>query len=108
MENKFRGFFLVFSPNMLWQYDILTIREGSNVTASDQSKRTRVILALLAVYLSWGSTYLVIRIALVELPPLFLMGIRFFLFGIGIYGYLRMRGAPNPVFGLESTSVSVS
>jgi len=38
----------------------------------------------------------VIRIALAELPPLFLMGIRFFLFGIGIYGYLRMRGAPNP------------
>lgn len=66
------------------------------MTASDQSKRTRVILALLTVYLSWGSTYLVIRIALVELPPLFMMGIRFFLFGIGIYGYLRMRGAPNP------------
>jgi drug/metabolite transporter (DMT)-like permease len=66
------------------------------MTASDQSKRTRVLLALLAVYLSWGSTYLVIRIALVELPPLFMMGIRFFLFGIGIYGYLRMRGAPNP------------
>jgi drug/metabolite transporter (DMT)-like permease len=66
------------------------------MTASDQSRRTRVILALLAVYLSWGSTYLVIRIALVELPPLFMMGIRFFLFGIGIYGYLRMRGAPNP------------
>lgn len=66
------------------------------MTSSDQSKRTGVILALLAVYLSWGSTYLVIRIALVELPPLFMMGIRFFLFGIGIYGYLRMRGAPNP------------
>ena len=48
------------------------------------------------MYLSWGSTYLAIRIALTELPPLFLMGIRFFLFGIGIYVFLRMRGAPNP------------
>jgi len=66
------------------------------MTASEPSRRTRVILALLAVYLSWGSTYLVIRIALDELPPLFMMGIRFFLFGIGIYVYLRMRGAPNP------------
>ena len=66
------------------------------MTASDQSRRTKVILALLAVYLSWGSTYLVIRIALDELPPLFMMGIRFFLFGIGIYIYLRLRGAPNP------------
>ena len=91
------------------RYGMLTGAKGTErMTASDQSKRTRVILALLAVYLSWGSTYLVIRIALVELPPLFLMGIRFFLFGIGIYGYLRMRGAPNPVFGLESTSASVS
>ena len=66
------------------------------MTASDQSRRTKVILALLGVYLSWGSTYLVIRIALDELPPLFMMGIRFFLFGIGIYAFLRLRGAPNP------------
>jgi drug/metabolite transporter (DMT)-like permease len=77
------------------------------MTASDQSKRTRVILALLAVYLSWGSTYLVIRIALVELPPLFMMGIRFFLFGIGIYGYLRMRGAPNPSLSEWSRSAVI-
>lgn len=58
--------------------------------------RTAVIIALLAVYLSWGSTYLVIRIAIEELPPLFMMGIRFFLVGIGLYLFLRMRGAPNP------------
>lgn len=77
------------------------------MTASDQSKRTRVILALLAVYLSWGSTYLVIRIALVELPPLFMMGIRFFLFGIGIYGYLRMRGAPSPSLSEWSRSAVI-
>jgi drug/metabolite transporter (DMT)-like permease len=77
------------------------------MTAPDQSKRTRVILSLLAVYLSWGSTYLVIRIALVELPPLFMMGIRFFLFGIGIYGYLRMRGAPNPSLSEWSRSAVI-
>lgn len=61
-----------------------------------ESHRGNIILALAAVYLSWGSTYLMIRIALDELPPLFMMGIRFFLFGIGFYGYLRLRGAPNP------------
>ncbi|HLE40886.1 MAG TPA: drug/metabolite exporter YedA [Nitrospirota bacterium] len=55
-----------------------------------------IIIALIAVYLSWGSTYLAIKIALTELPPLFMMGIRFFLFGIGFYAYLRLRGAPNP------------
>jgi len=58
--------------------------------------RTGIIAALLAVYLSWGSTYLAIRIALSELPPFFMMGIRFFLVGIGSYAVLRLRGAPAP------------
>jgi len=58
--------------------------------------RGRIIIALIAVYLSWGSTYLAIKIALTELPPLFMMGIRFFLFGVGFYAYLLLRGAPNP------------
>ncbi len=69
---------------------------GNKDVFARDPRRGRIIAALAAVYLSWGSTYLVIRIALDELPPLFMMGIRFFLFGIGIYGYLRMRGAPNP------------
>jgi drug/metabolite transporter (DMT)-like permease len=61
-----------------------------------ETSRTGVIIALIAVYLSWGSTYLAIKIALTELPPLFMMGIRFFLFGTGFYAYLRLRGAPKP------------
>jgi len=56
----------------------------------------RIMLALAAIYLSWGSTYLAIKIALAELPPLFMMGIRFFVFGIAFYLYLRLRGAPHP------------
>jgi len=68
-----------------------------NDTAFDPKRtRTGVIAALLAVYLSWGSTYLVIRIALQELPPFFMMGIRFFLVGIGLYVVLWLRGAPAP------------
>jgi len=55
-----------------------------------------VILALVAVYFSWGSTYLAISIALSELPPFFMMGIRFFLVGVGLYGVLRFRGVPAP------------
>ena len=69
---------------------------GNNDIFERDPQRGRIIAALAAVYLSWGSTYLMIRIALAELPPLFLMGIRFFLFGIGIYAYLRLRGVPNP------------
>ncbi len=56
----------------------------------------KVLLALVAVYLSWSSTYLAIKFALEGLPPLFMMGMRFFVFGLIIYGWLRLRGAPRP------------
>ena len=59
--------------------------------------KTRIILALFAVYISWGSTYLAIRIVLEDLPPFFMMGARFLLVGIGLYVYLRMKGMPAPL-----------
>ncbi len=68
----------------------------NDTTFKPEGTRTGIIAALLAVYLSWGSTYLAIRIALQELPPFFLMGIRFFLVGIGFYAVLRLRGTPAP------------
>ncbi|MBI4689716.1 MAG: drug/metabolite exporter YedA [Nitrospirae bacterium] len=55
-----------------------------------------IIVALIAVYISWGSTYLAIRIALEDLPPFLMMGIRFLVVGIGLYLYLRIRGASVP------------
>jgi len=67
-----------------------------NDTMIKKENRTGVIIALLAVYLSWGSTYLAIRVALDELPPFFMMGIRFFLVGVGLYCYLLLRGAAAP------------
>ncbi len=68
---------------------------GYETTRAETSK-TRIVLALLAVYISWGSTYLAIRIVLEDLPPFFMMGARFLLVGIGLYIYLRMRGMPAP------------
>jgi len=58
--------------------------------------KIKILTALIAVYISWGSTYLAIRIALQELPPLFMMGIRFFLVGVALYIFLWLRGAPIP------------
>ena len=55
-----------------------------------------VLLALFAVYVVWGSTYLAIRVALVSLPPFLLMGSRFVVAGVCMYLFLRMRGAPTP------------
>ena len=58
---------------------------------------TRVALALAAVYVIWGSTYLGIRFALEGgFPPFLLGGIRFLLAGGLMYGVLRWRGVPAP------------
>lgn len=56
-----------------------------------------VALALAAVYLIWGSTYLAIRFALEGgFPPLLMAGGRFLLAGALMYGVLRLRGVPAP------------
>jgi drug/metabolite transporter (DMT)-like permease len=55
-----------------------------------------VPLALAAVYLLWGSTYLAIRFALPGYPPFLLGAIRMFLAGALMYAVLRARGASPP------------
>lgn len=55
-----------------------------------------VLLAILAVYLVWGSTYLAIRIALETVPPFAIGAIRFLIAGAGLYAGLRLTGAPAP------------
>ena len=55
-----------------------------------------VILALLTVYLVWGSTYLAIRFALESFPPFFFAGVRFAIGGLLFYAWLRARGTPAP------------
>jgi len=56
-----------------------------------------IALALAAVYLVWGSTYLAIRFALEGgYPPLLMAGMRFIVAGGLMYGALRLRGVPAP------------
>lgn len=56
-----------------------------------------IALALAAVYVIWGSTYLGIRFALEGgYPPLLMAGGRFLVAGILMYGVLRLRGMPAP------------
>lgn len=55
-----------------------------------------VPLALLALYLIWGSTYLGIRFALESYPPFLLAGVRFLAAGTALYGFLRLRGMAAP------------
>lgn len=50
------------------------------------------IIALSIVYLVWGSTYLGIRVGLESLPPFLLIGSRFFIAGLLVWGWARLRG----------------
>jgi len=45
-------------------------------TVTRESHRLRVVLAFLAIYVIWGSTYLAIRFAVETIPPLFTAGFR--------------------------------
>ena len=57
----------------------------------------RVALALAAVYVIWGSTYLAIRFALEGgFPPFLLGGVRFLIAGGLMFVFLRWRGVPAP------------
>lgn len=56
-----------------------------------------VALALLAVYLIWGSTYLAIAVAIETLPPFLMAGLRFLVAGGALYAFLRLRGTPAPL-----------
>lgn len=58
---------------------------------------TRIALALAAVYVIWGSTYLAIRYALEGgFPPFLLGGVRFLIAGSLMYAVLRWRRVPAP------------
>lgn len=62
-------------------------------------KRTfdaRVVLAFLAIYILWGTTFLAIRVAVHEVPPLFAAGTRMFLAGTILFGWTMLRGAAWP------------
>ncbi len=72
------------------------IDRAAGSVAPPDARTSGVLIALIAVYLAWSSTYMAIKFALESLPPLIMMGSRFFLFGLGTYAWLRLRGAARP------------
>lgn len=59
--------------------------------------KTRALaLSLATVYVVWGSTFLAIRVAVETLPPMLMVGVRYAVAGLLLYGFLRLRGAPAP------------
>lgn len=55
-----------------------------------------VLACLAATWFVWGSTYLVIKFALVGFPPFLMMGSRFVVAGALLLSYVAIRGTPLP------------
>src|SRR5579863_3261726 len=60
------------------------------------SFKIRMVMAFFAIYFLWGTTFLAIRIAVEELPPLFAAGARFFIAGIVLLGFMLAKGEARP------------
>ena len=76
--------------------DTTTPSAATAVTAPVADTRLLVPLALFALYVIWGSTYLAIRFALESYPPFLLAGVRFLGAGIALFAFLRWRGMAMP------------
>jgi len=63
---------------------------------STLNKNTRIWIALIAVYLIWGSTYLAIRYVVESIPPFISAGIRFAIAGTLLYFWRRATGDTPP------------
>lgn len=58
--------------------------------------KSRVWMALITLYIAWGTTYLAIRYAVQTIPPFFMTGTRFLVAGLILYAWRRLAGDPTP------------
>jgi drug/metabolite transporter (DMT)-like permease len=73
-----------------------TLEVIDNVPAAGVRVDVRELLAFGAIYFLCGATFLAIRIAVLEIPPFFTAGLRFFVAGSFLYLVLRLSGEPAP------------
>ena len=62
------------------------------MTSAQRQHRFAVILAFALVYFFWGSTYLGIDIAVEQIPPALMCGIRFLIAGVFMLAFCALRG----------------
>ena len=58
--------------------------------------KSRIWIALIALYIVWGSTYLAIRFAVETIPPFLMAGTRFLVSGLILYVWRKLAGDRNP------------
>jgi len=61
--------------------------------------KTKLWVALFALYIVWGSTYLAIRFAVETMPPFLHASVRFLVSGLVLYLWRRSAGDPAPTPG---------
>ena len=68
--------------------------------------KTKVWIALLALYIVWGSTYLAIRFSVETIPPFLHAALRFLVSGAILYAWRRAAGDPAPTLSnWKSTAI---
>jgi drug/metabolite transporter (DMT)-like permease len=68
--------------------------------------KTKIWIALVALYIVWGSTYLGIRFAVETIPPFLHATLRFLISGAILYIWRRAAGDPAPTAGnWKSTAI---
>ena len=63
---------------------------------AERPRTWKILVAFAIIYFVWGSTFLAIRVGVREVPPFLLAGMRFFIAGIVLYGWMRAKGTPSP------------
>src|SRR4029077_17262276 len=66
----------------------------------------KTLLAFSIIYFVWGSTFLAIRVALREVPPLLLAAMRVLVAGLVLFGWMIARGERSPS-ARQWTSISL-
>jgi drug/metabolite transporter (DMT)-like permease len=56
----------------------------------------KTVLAFGVIYFVWGSTFLAIRVGVREVPPFLLASMRFFVAGVLLFTWMRLKGTPSP------------
>lgn len=73
----------------------------STAPATEQTPHTAghrlgLFAAFFAIYILWGTTFLGIRVAVLEMPPIFAAAARFLTAGVILFVFLRARGQQGP------------
>jgi drug/metabolite transporter (DMT)-like permease len=78
-----------------------------NIQEQQGPSQLAVLTAFAALCLTWGSTYLAIRIAIETLPPFVMAGVRWVLAGVIMYAWARLRGGSRPTLAEWRTAAVI-